>query len=653
MNEVMSIVIPVYNRAVELPRTMASIVAQDYRPLRVILVDNNSTDNSLAVCHNMQQLYQEKQLRIEVVQQMRPGASAARNRGLELVDSRYMMFFDSDDEMHSNTVSRYMQAFASHPDADIIGATINFHNGSKTFLAKAVFSSDPEPHIIHGTLSTQRFAVRTQLIREVGGWQETYNGWEDWNLGLRLLLHTQKIYWLKESPVATVYLHENTLTARTNIDGYRNFYQAVRHTLKDIASIGHTRKHRLMRLVLYRQVLLAAHILREARRQNNDELRQFAQQIYQEAMDDRLTTRAMRCFFPICRLYASHGGRGSGTVAQWIIRQYIEEPDCGCLPSPNEVMSIVIPVYNRAVELPRTMASIAAQDYRPLRVILVDNNSTDNSLAVCHNMQQLYQEKQLRIEVVQQMRPGASAARNRGLELVDSRYMMFFDSDDEMYSDTVSRYMQAFASHPDTDIIGATINFYNGSKTFPAKAVFSSDPEPHIIHGTLSTERFAVRTQLIREVGGWQEAYNGWEDWNLGLRLLLYTQRIYWFKESPVAKVYLHKNTLTARTNLDGYRNFYQAVRHTLKDIASIGHTRKHRLMRLVLYRQVLLAAHIQREAHKQNNDELRQFAQQIYQEAMDDRLTTRAMRCFFPICRLYASHGGRGSGTIAQWIIR
>ncbi len=316
----MSIVIPVYNRAKELPRTIASVVAQDYRPLRVILVDNNSTDNSLEVCYDMQQLHQEEQLSIEVVQQLRPGASAARNRGLEMVESRYMMFFDSDDEMHSDTVSRYMQAFESHPDADLIGATINFCNDTKTFLAKAVFTSDPEPHIIHGTLSTQRFAARTQLIREVGGWQEAYNGWEDWNLGLRLLLHTTKIYWLKEPPVATVYLHENTLTARTHIDGYRNFYQAVRHTLEDIDAIGHPRKHRLMRLVLYRQVLLAAHILREARKQNNDELRHFAQDIYKEAINDQLTTWAMQCFFPICRLYASHGGRGCGTIAQWIIR---------------------------------------------------------------------------------------------------------------------------------------------------------------------------------------------------------------------------------------------------------------------------------------------------------------------------------------------
>ena len=320
MNEVMSIVIPVYNRAKELPRTMRSIVAQDYRPLRVILVDNNSTDNSLAVCHEMQQSYQDGELCIDVVQQPRPGASAARNKGLELVDSRYMMFFDSDDEMHHDTVTRYMHAFASHPDADMIGATINFQNGTNTFLAKAVFSTEPEPHIIHGTLSTQRFAARTQLIREVGGWQEAYNGWEDWNLGLRLLLHTHKIYWLKEAPVATVYLHENTLTARTHIEGYKHFYQAVRHTLRDVDEIGHIRKQRLMRLILYRQVLLAAHIEAEARRQNNDELRQFAHQIYQEALQDKLTTVGMRCFFPICLLYASHGGRGSGTIAQWIIR---------------------------------------------------------------------------------------------------------------------------------------------------------------------------------------------------------------------------------------------------------------------------------------------------------------------------------------------
>ena len=320
MRETMSIVIPVYNRAKELPRTVASIVAQDYRPLHLILVDNNSTDESYAVCCNLQQQYQTDDLTIEVLQQPRAGASAARNMGLEHVKSRYMMFFDSDDVLHSDSVSRYMQAFAEHPDADIIGSTILFDNGAKSFLAKAVFSADPEPHIIHGTLSTQRFATHTQLVREVGGWQEEYNGWEDWNLGVRLLLHTSRIYWLRTPAVATVYLHENTLTARTHLVGYKHFYQAVRHTINDIKLSHHPRKLRLEKLVIYRQVLLAAHIMGEARKQKNRELAEFGRLIFQEAMNDANTSCVMRLFFQFCLQYASRGGRGSGTIAQWIIR---------------------------------------------------------------------------------------------------------------------------------------------------------------------------------------------------------------------------------------------------------------------------------------------------------------------------------------------
>lgn len=315
----MSIVIPVYNRAKELPRTVASIVAQDYRPLRLILVDNNSSDNSLAVCHSLQERYQEELLTIDVFSQPKPGASAARNKGLEQVESRYMMFFDSDDELYPDSVSRYMQAFAAHPDADIIGATIRFDNGERSWTAKAAFTHHPEPHIIHGTLSTQRFAARTQLLHDIGGWQEEYNGWEDWNLGVRMQLHTEKIYWLEQPPVATVFLHENTLTARTHIDGYRHFYNAVRHTLCDVSQSSHPRRLSLERLILYRQVLLSAHILQQARLQRDAALRSFSKEIYNEAINDSRTTHAMRLFFAICRQYASRGGRGSGTVAEWII----------------------------------------------------------------------------------------------------------------------------------------------------------------------------------------------------------------------------------------------------------------------------------------------------------------------------------------------
>lgn len=320
MRDTMSIVIPVYNRAQELPRTVASIVAQDYRPIRLILVDNNSSDNSLSVCYELQRKYGDESLEIDVLQQPKAGASAARNMGMSAVKSRYIMFFDSDDELFPDSVSRYMQAFDEHPDADIVGTTIELHNGTQSLgTAKAVFTTQPDAHIIHGILSTQRMAARTEVIRAVGGWQEDYNGWLDWNLGLRIMLHTSRIVWLKDKPIARVFVHSNSITGRNDLEGYNQFYKAIKSTRKDICHSQHPQRVRLERLVVYRQILLSARIIRE-NRENNVALHNFAHQIYNEAINDPLTTFAMRLFFPICVQYASRGGRGSGTIAQWIIR---------------------------------------------------------------------------------------------------------------------------------------------------------------------------------------------------------------------------------------------------------------------------------------------------------------------------------------------
>ena len=321
MNEIMSIVIPVYNRAKELPRTVASIVAQQYRPIRLILVDNNSTDNSLEICKNLQSEMQEEHLCIDVLQETKKGASAARNKGLEQVASRYMMFFDSDDVLHPDAVVRYMAAFEQHPEVDVVGCTIVFRD-ERRFRGrpKAVFSSDLVPQLLHSVLSTARFAVRTEIIRAIGGWEEDYIGWEDWNLGIRLMLHTTKIHWIKKPPLATVFLHENTLTARKDITGFEQFYQALCATRKDIALSNHVQKVRYDRFVLYRQILLAGDILRAARRQHDSELNRYSRRLYAETLNDRRTTSVLKVFFTLCYYYVSIGGRGAGIIAERIIR---------------------------------------------------------------------------------------------------------------------------------------------------------------------------------------------------------------------------------------------------------------------------------------------------------------------------------------------
>mgnify|MGYP003210853934 CR=1 FL=1 len=63
-------------------------------------------------------------------------------------------------------------------------------------------------------------------------------------------------------------------------------------------------------------------------------------------------------------------------------------------------IGIVIPVYNRERELRRTFDSVVAQTYRPIHVVLVDNGSTDGSLALCRELKGAYETDDFRITVV-------------------------------------------------------------------------------------------------------------------------------------------------------------------------------------------------------------------------------------------------------------
>ena len=164
--------VPVYNREKELVRTFASIVAQTYRPLHVVLVDNGSTDGSLALCRELKARYEGDDLEVTVTQVAKRGPSAARNRGLSCVREEFVSFFDSDDTYIPEAIARYMQAFDSHPQADIVGCTVEMvPEEGRPYRAKAVFSNRVEPHLFHCTLGTQRYAVRTALVRAVGGWR--------------------------------------------------------------------------------------------------------------------------------------------------------------------------------------------------------------------------------------------------------------------------------------------------------------------------------------------------------------------------------------------------------------------------------------------------------------------------------------------------
>lgn len=105
----------------------------------------------------------------------------------------------------------------------------------------------------------------------------------------------------------------------------------------------------------------------------------------------------------------------------------------------NGRVSVIIPVYNAAKYLEKTLQSIFAQSYADLEVVLVDDCSKDNSAEIIKNYQKEHPEI---IYHKQETNMGAAVARNTALEIAQGRYVAFLDSDDIWKPDKIERQLE-------------------------------------------------------------------------------------------------------------------------------------------------------------------------------------------------------------------
>lgn len=105
MNQLISVIVPVYNAEKYLDKCVNSIINQKYKELEIILVDDGSKDNSLDLCKK----YAEKDNRIKVIHKENGGVSTARNTGIEASRGDFIAFVDSDDYIDENMYFNMIQ----------------------------------------------------------------------------------------------------------------------------------------------------------------------------------------------------------------------------------------------------------------------------------------------------------------------------------------------------------------------------------------------------------------------------------------------------------------------------------------------------------------------------------------------------------------
>lgn len=123
-----SVVIPLYNKATSISSTLECVLNQTFTDWEVVVVDDGSTDDSANIVRSM------GDSRIRLIRQPNAGVSAARDRGAIEAEGEFIAFLDADDEWDKNYLSTQYELTQKYPDCDVFAMNYEFQdiNGIKT-----------------------------------------------------------------------------------------------------------------------------------------------------------------------------------------------------------------------------------------------------------------------------------------------------------------------------------------------------------------------------------------------------------------------------------------------------------------------------------------------------------------------------------------
>lgn len=242
---IVSVIIPVYNAASYLSRSVGSVLNQSFDNWELILVDDGSSDNSGILCDE----FSQKDNRIRAFHQPNGGASSARNAGIEKARGIYLCFIDADDCVSSHYIEDLVKDMVLEKDIDLVIQgyyQIYPDNKSIDFI--------PEPHISYLAKDSllfysinRYFAPFSKLFRydivkkHYLHFDTNLIVAEDYDFLLRYLLHAQKLHVSNKANYYYYYSNDGSLSSR--IYSFEQEYNVYHNTYYLSAEFSHKYKH--------------------------------------------------------------------------------------------------------------------------------------------------------------------------------------------------------------------------------------------------------------------------------------------------------------------------------------------------------------------------------------------------------------------------
>lgn len=225
--DVVSIIVPIYNVEKYLHRCVESIISQTYEKIEIILVDDGSPDESGKICDE----YAKKDNRIKVIHKTNGGISSARNAGIKASTGDYIVYVDSDDWLEKNAIEILHTTIINENVDTVIGNY--FISDGESFNKPIEYSKKiANKKFIKGTeefdenvmlpiISGQRacyiwlFITKKSFLSGGKNFNEEVSFVEDGLYTLELLKKLDSIYFL-DMPLYHYFTNQNGLTRSSN-----------------------------------------------------------------------------------------------------------------------------------------------------------------------------------------------------------------------------------------------------------------------------------------------------------------------------------------------------------------------------------------------------------------------------------------------------
>jgi glycosyltransferase involved in cell wall biosynthesis len=182
-----STIIPVHNRPDMLREAVTSVLAQTYRPIEIIIVDDGSADETADACEQLAAAHPE----IRVLHQANAGPGAARERGRLAAHGEFIQYLDSDDRLLPEKFARQVAALHADPDCDVAYCKIRYYDFATDAPPETALKRTGEriPTMFPGFLQSRWWSTiaplrRRSLSDKTGPWLSLLNE-EDWEYDCR------------------------------------------------------------------------------------------------------------------------------------------------------------------------------------------------------------------------------------------------------------------------------------------------------------------------------------------------------------------------------------------------------------------------------------------------------------------------------------